>query len=123
MKETTPEARGPLRPREAKAAKALHKTAPVGLPGCVCEQWTRCGKAGCRCARGELHGPYYCRMWREQGRLRKSYVPAADVERVRAQCERERMRKRRERRKRQASWSQLRELRTLLREAERLFQR
>jgi len=123
MKETTVEDRSPCGRREAKGVKALHKIEPAGLPGAVCAQWTRCGKAGCRCTRGELHGPYYYRMWREQGRLRKSYVPAADVEEVRAQCEQERMRKRQERRKRQASLSQLRELRTLLREAERLFRR
>jgi hypothetical protein len=47
----------------------------------------RCGRAGCRCARGGLHGPYYYRFWREGGRLRKEYVRAADLGRVREQCQ------------------------------------
>jgi hypothetical protein len=28
------------------------------LAGSLVEQRRRCGKEGCRCARGELHGPY-----------------------------------------------------------------
>ena len=59
----------------AKVAKALPKTGSVS----VCPQWVRCGKPGCRCVRGELHGPYHSLFWREAGRLRKRYVRAADV--------------------------------------------
>lgn len=43
--------------------------------GAVCAQFVRCGKTGCKCSRGELHGPYYYRFTREDGRLRKIYVP------------------------------------------------
>ncbi len=47
----------------------------------------RCGKPGCRCARGELHRAHY-RMWRDKGgRLRKEYVRARDVEAVKAACQ------------------------------------
>jgi len=28
------------------------------LAGCFYEMYKKCGRAGCRCARGELHGPY-----------------------------------------------------------------
>ena len=66
------------------------KTLPKMLPGAVCPQWKRCGKARCKCARGTLHGPYYYRFWREDGRLRKAYVKRADVAGVRAACEEER---------------------------------
>ncbi len=38
-------------------------------------EWKRCGNRGCHCARGELHGPYWYRRWRENGRQRKQYVP------------------------------------------------
>ena len=38
------------------------------------QEWVRCGKEQCRCAGGELHGPYWYRYWREGGRYRSSYV-------------------------------------------------
>jgi hypothetical protein len=63
------------------------ETLPKTLPGAVCQQWVRCGRPGCRCARGGLHGPYLYRFWREGGRLRKEYVRRPDVGRVRAQCQ------------------------------------
>jgi hypothetical protein len=53
------------------------------LPGCLSATRQRCGKTACRCARGELHGPYWSRFWREGGRRRRQYVRAADLERVR----------------------------------------
>jgi hypothetical protein len=52
------------------------------LPGSLHAAWVRCGKAGCRCAWGELHGPYWRRQWRERGRTRRAYVKQADVEQV-----------------------------------------
>lgn len=60
---------------------------PKTLPGVVCQQWVKCGRPDCRCARGSPHGPYFYRFYREGGRLRKRYVRAADVGRVREQCE------------------------------------
>src|SRR4051794_17243924 len=63
------------------------ETLPKMLPGVVCPQWKTCGRDGCRCARGLLHGPYYFRFWRENGRLRKRYVPRADLATVRARCQ------------------------------------
>ena len=51
--------------------------------GTVCVQWSRCGRPGCRCSRGRLHGPYHCLFWREGGRLRKRDIRRADVEAVR----------------------------------------
>src|SRR5947209_19384342 len=66
-----------------RAVEAL----PKMLPGVVCLQWVRCGRPGCRCARGQLHGPYAYHFTRENGRLRKRYVRSADLERVRAACQ------------------------------------
>jgi hypothetical protein len=51
----------------------------------VCAQWKRCGRTGCRCTRGELHGPYACLFWRERGRLRERYLRLAEAEAVRAE--------------------------------------
>jgi hypothetical protein len=50
----------------------------------VCEQWVRCGRSNCRCARGKLHAPYAYLFWREGGRLRKRYVPASTAPALRA---------------------------------------
>lgn len=64
------------------------KTIPDKLPGVVCAQYIRCGKPNCRCARGELHGPFYYRFWRDHnGRQHKVYVRKADLEKVRNACE------------------------------------
>jgi hypothetical protein len=57
------------------------------LPGVVCWQWVRCGRPGCRCARGQLHGPYAYRFFRQGKRLRKEYVPKALAQQVTEACE------------------------------------
>lgn len=64
------------------------KTIPDKLPGVVCAQYIRCGKPNCRCARGELHGPFYYRLGRDHsGRQHKEYVRKANLEAVRNACE------------------------------------
>lgn len=47
----------------------------------------RCGRAGCKCARGGLHGPYFYHLTWAIGRRFKFYVPLADVADRRAACE------------------------------------
>lgn len=41
-------------------------------------RWERvkCGKPNCKCARGELHGPYLYAYWFEGGRTRSQYIGA-----------------------------------------------
>lgn len=34
----------------------------------------RCGKPGCRCERGVLHGPYWYRYQRVNGKLKRTYL-------------------------------------------------
>jgi hypothetical protein len=87
------------------------ETLPKTLPGVVCVQLVRCGKPGCRCARGQGHVAYY-RFWREGGRLRKCYVRRADLAAVRAACEA----RRQERRELVQSWEQWRQLVSVVRE-------
>ena len=61
-----------LRARRATLAARLPQAAGF-LPGSLVEQRRRCGKEGCRCTQGELHGPYtYLQV---AGRL--VYVPAS----------------------------------------------
>ena len=62
--------------------RRLRKIEP--LRGSLQPEWARCGKASCRCSRGELHGPYWSHRWREGGRQRRRYVRPADLEHVRA---------------------------------------
>jgi hypothetical protein len=53
------------------------------LGASVQEQSRRCGKPGCRCAGGDLHGPYlYLSMLRAAGGRRLVYVPGPLVDRV-----------------------------------------
>jgi hypothetical protein len=47
------------------------------LPGALVRQGRRCSSAGCRCRRGELHGPYLYLALYAGGRNRTLYVPAA----------------------------------------------
>jgi hypothetical protein len=59
-----------------KKRHSLPKIAP--LPGTLREEYRGCGKPNCRCVRGDHHGPYLYRRWREGGRQRRSYIkPAA----------------------------------------------
>jgi hypothetical protein len=34
----------------------------------------RCGKENCKCAGGDLHGPYWYAYWSEGGRTKSAYV-------------------------------------------------
>jgi hypothetical protein len=79
-------------------------------------QWHRCGKPTCRCARGELHGPYFYRFWREGGRLRKVYVRPDVLEEVIEQCQA----RRQQEQARRASWSRWRRTIRLLRQTEQI---
>jgi hypothetical protein len=61
-----------LRTRRAALVSRLPQAAGF-LAGSLVEQRRRCGKEGCRCAQGDLHGPYaYLQV---AGRL--VYVPAS----------------------------------------------
>jgi transposase len=72
-----------LRTRRRQLAAGLPDVEAL-LHGSLVDQGRRCGKEGCRCTRGELHGPYtYLATGRTRGRNRLLYVPAALVELVR----------------------------------------
>ncbi len=80
MLSTTGNARNP------RQRKNMENVLPKMLPGTLHPQWVRCGRENCRCAHGELHGPYYYRFFREGGRLKKRYVKQSDVETVSIAC-------------------------------------
>jgi hypothetical protein len=64
------------------------KPIPDKLPGTVVAMRVTCGNPNCKCARGERHGPYFYRLYRDGcGKVRKAYVRPADLAAVRAACE------------------------------------
>jgi hypothetical protein len=52
----------------------------VVLSGSLVTQTRRCGKAGCRCAAGDPHGPYTYLSSGGEGAARLRYVPKEQVE-------------------------------------------
>ena|SRR6266496_2507306 len=71
-----------LRQRRDRLVTGLPE-AGAFLAGSLAGQRRRCGKEGCRCTRGELHGPYaYLSV---AGRM--IYVPAVLADAVRAHLE------------------------------------
>ncbi|HEY4851327.1 MAG TPA: DUF6788 family protein [Streptosporangiaceae bacterium] len=71
-----------LRSRRALLVAGLPQ-AGAFLVGSLLEQRRKCGKEGCRCTRGELHGPYvYLSV---AGRM--AYVPAVLADAVRSRLE------------------------------------
>ena len=73
--------------RRARLAARLPDVQGV-LVGSLTEQTRRCGRAGCRCAGGEPHGPYAYFTPKPAGRGRARYVPAGLVAAVRARLAR-----------------------------------
>jgi transposase len=74
-----------LRARRRRLASGLSDVETL-LRGTLMSQGRRCGKDGCRCATGDLHGPYtYLSVVRPGGRPRMLYVPADLVDLVSGQ--------------------------------------
>lgn len=48
------------------------------LCGFLEARYVTCGKPNCKCAKGQLHGPYFCRRWIAAGDRCSKYVRKAD---------------------------------------------
>lgn len=70
-----------LRDRRRRIARQIPDLQTV-IAGSLQDQRRRCGKEGCRCARGELHGPYRYLSLRVGRRTRMLYVPAELADQV-----------------------------------------
>ena len=64
-----------LRSRRRRLATSLADP-QASLEGSLVSQMRRCGKEGCRCAQGELHGPYVYLSISRGAKRRLLYVPA-----------------------------------------------
>ena len=63
-----------IRRVRARLARRLGRDGEL-MKGSLVQRATRCGRPGCKCARGEKHGPYlYVSVFRG-GRTRSVYVP------------------------------------------------
>jgi hypothetical protein len=71
-----------LRARRRRLAASLADP-QASLEGSLVSQMRRCGKEGCRCAQGELHGPYVYLSISRGAERRLLYVPADLAEVVR----------------------------------------
>ena len=75
--------------------KARRRRLVRGLPdlelvlrGSLVSQRRRCGKQGCRCTQGELHGPYvYLSLGRHRAEPRLLYVPSSLADEVQRRVE------------------------------------
>ena len=65
------------RRREKKLEETTTKIEP--LRGGLEARFKRCGKVNCRCAKGELHGPYYLRRWQRYGKKCSKYVKKREL--------------------------------------------
>jgi hypothetical protein len=76
-----------LKARRHRLARGMPDLEAV-LQGSVVSQRRRCGKEGCRCARGDLHGPYvYLSLGRGRGDTRLLYVPSSLADEVQRRVE------------------------------------
>jgi hypothetical protein len=64
-------------------AASLTELASSMLFGTLSETFRPCGKPECVCHKGQRHGPYLHVSYRESGRTRGYYVPAAREQQVR----------------------------------------
>jgi hypothetical protein len=94
---------------------------PKMMPGTVHIQFVRCGKQNCKCAGGELHGAYYYHFIRVNGKLRKRYLKASEVEEIQRACHRRQKQEKEQREDNRTVWQLLRQLRENLRETRNLY--
>jgi hypothetical protein len=57
------------------------------VAGSIYKTYRKCGKPGCRCARGELHGPFLCLSITERGVRRLTHIRREDEEWVGSRAE------------------------------------
>ncbi len=94
----------------------LENPLPKMIRGSVHAQYVRCGKATCKCSRGELHGAYYYYFVRVGGRLKKRYLKASEVEGIKAACILRRELEKARRERMFQTWRAIREVRAYLRD-------
>jgi len=69
--------------REKKSLlREIQRCSGLMLQGSLVALYRKCGKKGCRCERGERHGPAYCLSYKEGGVTQMVYIPVSRLEEV-----------------------------------------
>ena len=69
-----------MKPRHGKIHDQLLRAADIMLQGSLSQTTRTCGRRGCRCQRGQRHGPHtYLTFRTENGRSSGLYVPKAEL--------------------------------------------
>ncbi len=92
------------------------KVLPKMLRGSVHQQFKKCGKPNCKCTRGTLHGAYYYHFVRMDGKLKKQYLKASEVEPIQTACIARQQAEKEKRANDRAFWQRFRALRAEMRE-------
>ena len=105
---------------KTKTAKVLPKTAEDIPNGGLYSQRVRCGKANCKCARGELHTGFYF-FTRRNKKLVKIYVRKAEIECFAGLVRQSVSDRKQNRRTSKSNFVLLKEMRQMLRERNQLI--
>lgn len=57
------------------------------IQGSLLERYLPCGKEGCKCEKGEKHGPFYYFTYFESGKHKIIYIPKDKVDKVKEEIE------------------------------------
>jgi len=76
-----------LEQKKAALLREIERCAGLMLQGSLVTLYRKCGKKGCRCERGEKHGPAYCLSYKEGGVTQMVYIPAFRLKEVREAME------------------------------------
>lgn len=88
------------------------------LPGTVVAHFIRCGRINCKCAKGELHGPYHYHYWRDEQGRHKRYVRQSQVAAIQAACAAYRIKQAVARERLKQTRTEWRKLKAMLKELE-----
>ena len=72
-----------LKQKREKLVKEL-QLSKEKLQGTIVEKFLECGRAGCKCKRGEKHGPKYYLSYKHKGVTQMLYIPKDMVSEVRS---------------------------------------
>ena len=69
--------------KRMKALQGLQEKDMGMIRGNLIEKHLPCGKEGCKCKEGELHGPFYYLIYPEEGKQKTLYVRKDRLKEVR----------------------------------------
>jgi len=74
--------------RERKKLEERVLRARPQMEGSLIKRFTRCGRPGCRCMKGQPHGPFWYLSRRIEGKTRYTYIPKDRVKEVKTLIDR-----------------------------------